>query len=563
MKRAIQFLLLVVMGMCGGLSPAYGQVKPSTLPRITSTNGLADSSLFICNDSTNTKTRSCTFFSMRKRLQFKTWDSLLVSRLSLGGGTVIGAPTWATLQTFATGQRVDSATGAARATLAASATSAVQLTNTRTIWGQNFNGTANVSGAITGASTGAFSGLLTAAGLTSSGTITANGFNILPAADNASQVGVSGTRFNSMSAYTGDFTTRVNAGTNVTGSVSKLVVGDGTALSANDAAVTTTLGALNTSSSVAVGNQYGEEVVMKATTGIASTYTAIRGYAWSSNTSGTFGTLRGVQGVAEAGGNGGTVTTADGVVGLGIVPTGATVTNLSLFHASAPTITGTATNLWGLRVDNMGSTTSQWAIQTGTGLVQFGDMAVLAPSTTTRAGLRQSSGTAPTSPAGGDMWYDGTNTSINSGLSVSGIVGTATNNSATAGNYGEYLSHTTAAGGSISLTSNVASTVDSLSLTAGDWDVSGSVDFTFGGTTSYTVLSGSVSTTRSVAGAQDSGFQFASAAMVPTAANPSVWTLPTTRFSVASTTKVYLVVTGTFSISTLNTYGTIRARRMR
>jgi len=44
------------------------------------------------------------------------------------------------------------------------AASATTLQTTRTIWGQSFNGSANVSGAITGATTGTFSGNLTVAG---------------------------------------------------------------------------------------------------------------------------------------------------------------------------------------------------------------------------------------------------------------------------------------------------------------------------------------------------------------------------------------------------------------
>jgi len=43
-----------------------------------------------------------------------------------------------------------------------SVNSSVQLTTTRTIWGQNFNGTANVSGALSGATTGVFSSNVTA-----------------------------------------------------------------------------------------------------------------------------------------------------------------------------------------------------------------------------------------------------------------------------------------------------------------------------------------------------------------------------------------------------------------
>jgi len=47
--------------------------------------------------------------------------------------------------------------------------SAATLTTTRTIWGQSFNGSANVSGAITGATTGNFSGVVTASSFSGSG----------------------------------------------------------------------------------------------------------------------------------------------------------------------------------------------------------------------------------------------------------------------------------------------------------------------------------------------------------------------------------------------------------
>ena len=47
---------------------------------------------------------------------------------------------------------------------ASSASTATKLTNTRTIWGQNFNGTANVSGSLTGVASITASGNITAAG---------------------------------------------------------------------------------------------------------------------------------------------------------------------------------------------------------------------------------------------------------------------------------------------------------------------------------------------------------------------------------------------------------------
>lgn len=63
--------------------------------------------------------------------------------LTLTGATVAGAPTWSSTQSLNTSG------------------SAATLTTTRTIWGQNFNGSANVSGALTGVTDVTMGGVLT------------------------------------------------------------------------------------------------------------------------------------------------------------------------------------------------------------------------------------------------------------------------------------------------------------------------------------------------------------------------------------------------------------------
>ena len=70
------------------------------------------------------------------------------TKLPLAGGTMTGAITFAAGQTWPTFNQ--NTTG-----------SAATLTTTRTIWGQNFNGSANVSGALSGATTISMSGQLT------------------------------------------------------------------------------------------------------------------------------------------------------------------------------------------------------------------------------------------------------------------------------------------------------------------------------------------------------------------------------------------------------------------
>jgi len=143
------------------------------------------------------------------------------------------------------------------------------------------------------------------------------------------------------------------------------------------------------------------------------------------------------------------------------------------------------------------------------------------------------------------------------------LPGTATNDDAAAGKIGQYVSSTLASGSAVSLTTGIPANVTSISLTAGDWDVTGVVDFAFGATTSYTALMGGISTTANTFGAQDSRFDFETPAAVPTATTAPAWVVPVVRLSLAATTTVYLVAAANFTVSTLGTYGTIRARRMR
>ncbi len=145
---------------------------------------------------------------------------------------------------------------------------------------------------------------------------------------------------------------------------------------------------------------------------------------------------------------------------------------------------------------------------------------------------------------------------------VASVLGTITNDNANAGYVGEYTSSAVAAGSAVALTTNVTANVTSISLTAGDWDVTGIVQYTPGATTSVTQLTQGSSSTSATLGAQGSFSKFVTAASVLTAVDPA-WNLPATRFSLAATTTIYLVSAATFTVSTLSAYGIIRARRVR
>ena len=102
-----RFLLSLLLGL-GSLA---GAQSIPLLPRVP----VADSSLFLCTDSTKTVTRACKFSLIQQRMALKAFDSLLTTKLKLTGATIVGSPTWSSTFTAAAGQRVDSATGAARA----------------------------------------------------------------------------------------------------------------------------------------------------------------------------------------------------------------------------------------------------------------------------------------------------------------------------------------------------------------------------------------------------------------------------------------------------------------
>jgi len=145
-----------------------------------------------------------------------------------------------------------------------------------------------------------------------------------------------------------------------------------------------------------------------------------------------------------------------------------------------------------------------------------------------------------------------------------GIVGTTAGGDATAGNVGEYLSASLAVGSATSLTTATAKTVINLSLTAGDWDITGVINFIPAASTNTTLLFMGTSTTDNTIGADNS---YASNAY-PVSGNVTTSghyrkNVPTVRVNISSTTTIYLIAQATFTVSTMTAYGTICARRAR
>lgn len=142
--------------------------------------------------------------------------------------------------------------------------------------------------------------------------------------------------------------------------------------------------------------------------------------------------------------------------------------------------------------------------------------------------------------------------------------GTATSDSAAAGKLGEYIESIILSGSAVSITTATAKTVTSISLTAGDWDVSGLVGFLPANTTSVTQIVGSLSTTTNTLNSAPGNLvTLVSAAAVYNGTTQTNCPMPPIRFSLSATTSVFLVAQSTFTVSTNAAFGIIRARRVR
>ena len=142
------------------------------------------------------------------------------------------------------------------------------------------------------------------------------------------------------------------------------------------------------------------------------------------------------------------------------------------------------------------------------------------------------------------------------------IKGTNTNDSAAAGDVGEYVESIVLLASAIALTTNTITNITSISLTAGDWDVSGCIVFSPSGTTSITNLVGTTnSTSVTVPTLEQRLFTINQPATVP--GNSVSFSGSSRRYSLSTTTTIYLIVNSTFTVSTLSAYGKISARRIR
>jgi len=148
-------------------------------------------------------------------------------------------------------------------------------------------------------------------------------------------------------------------------------------------------------------------------------------------------------------------------------------------------------------------------------------------------------------------------------------VGTTTNDNAAAGLIGEYLETTVLVGADDSETTVTPVDVATLALTAGDWEVSGTVNRVLTGTTA-TAYGAAISPTANTVPGQAGGTGVGADSVVienavfgATVTGNYATSVNSVRVKLAAAATIHLVAADTFSAGTIGVFGTIRARRVR
>lgn len=146
-------------------------------------------------------------------------------------------------------------------------------------------------------------------------------------------------------------------------------------------------------------------------------------------------------------------------------------------------------------------------------------------------------------------------------IQTGGIVGSNGTTSAVVGQVGEFITAQVLTSAPVSLTTATPATITSISLTAGDWNIEGVVDYIPAATTNLGLVQYGTNSVAATIGAQDTyGADFYGAVI---GANIIGEVIPKTRYLLTATTTIYLVANATFTVSTCTAAGRIVARRMR
>jgi hypothetical protein len=166
-------------------------------------------------------------------------------------------------------------------------------------------------------------------------------------------------------------------------------------------------------------------------------------------------------------------------------------------------------------------------------------------------------GTIDGTPIGGTTAAAGRFTTV---TATTGVVGVTDGSNAGAGYVGEYIGNSLQSGSAVSVTSDNNTSIVSVSLTAGDWDVSGCVAFRPAGGANVTFYKAGTNSGSTSFGGLGTFFEISGAA---TATVDQYFPIPTIRWSLSGATTIYLVVRTNFTVGTMTAFGLLGARRVR
>lgn len=155
-----------------------------------------------------------------------------------------------------------------------------------------------------------------------------------------------------------------------------------------------------------------------------------------------------------------------------------------------------------------------------------------------------------------------TATSLTFSPTTNGIIGTTTNDNALAGRVGEFISSTVLVGSAVNVLNNTATDITSISLSAGDWNVSGEIVTAPAGSATQRIQGWTSTTSATQPIEPNNGGMFGIGSPLPSGAGSQTCMGPM-RISLPGTTIVYLSVSITFTGGTMSAYGFIGARRVR
>lgn len=239
------------------------------------------------------------------------------------------------------------------------------------------------------------------------------------------------------------------------------------------------------------------------------------------------------------------------------------ITDAKLRTGTARSVIGRAGNTIGNVADISTSLNSGHVLRESGGTIAFGQFELgafptVTPNSVFGKGLGGGTAAQLTASTVGDVLrLSGGNLSFGK-ITAGHVAWEAGTSNAVAGEIGEFVQNT---GNTVNLTTATTTNVCSISLTAGDWDVEGMVALT--GTPGTFTLGAMNIVTTSAGSGTTVGHDRATTSVAPNATAASCMSITNTRFSLASTTTIYLTASATFSSSSCSSNGRIAARRAR